>query len=288
MSETTEIAWTDATFNPWSGCEKISAGCKFCYAAALPPSMRRGALWGPTGTRIRASASYLAQPLKWNRAAEKAGVPAHVFCASVADWAEDRDDLDPWRDDLWATVAATPWLRWQMLTKRPHVAARYGAQFAANPNAWLGVSVEDQPAALERVPWALSVPASLIFLSVEPMIGPVKLDHMDIESHPAADSLSRIGAYQVNALSGRNTDMGRPCPDVRRVGWVIIGGESGRHARPLDLAWVRNLIGQCRAAGDPVFVKQLGSVWAREHGATHPKGGDMAEWPADLRIREMP
>ena len=281
MSVDTGIAWTDSTHNPWSGCSKVSAGCTNCYAADLPPAMRRHAVWGPTGTRVRASPAYLAEPHKWNAKAAKAGIRHRVFCASVADVFEDRADLDPWREDLWATIAATPWLDWQLLTKRPHVAARWAESHSWPVNAWIGTSVEDQAAADERILHLLRVPARIRFLSCEPLIGPVIL----------GDSLGTCRC-NVEALEGAGQHHPR-CPATRsRIDWVITGGESGHHARSMDPEWALDIIRQCQAAEVPVFHKQMGSVFAEIRAAAgiaaHPKGGDPREWPKAFRVREFP
>lgn len=251
MADTTGISWTDSTHNPWSGCFKLSAGCKFCYAAALPPSMRRNAIWGPDGARVRASAAYLAEPHAWSAKAAKTGVRRRVFCASVADVFEDRADLDPWREDLWTTIAATPWLDWQLVTKRPHVAARWAETHAWPANAWLGTSIESAYV-LGRIDHIRRVPAAVRFLSVEPLLGDI------------------------------------PEIDLTGIAWVITGGESGRSARPMDPAWALSLLERARDAGAAPFHKQMGSHWAQRVGATDPKGGDPAEWPEPFRVREFP
>lgn len=270
MSENTGIQWTDHTFNPWSGCTKISPGCANCYAAALPPSMRRNAEWGAGRDRVPASDAYWNEPVKWNRAAEKAGVRRRVFCASVADVFEDRASLDPWRDRLFNLIRATPWLDWQLLTKRPQVAVWWARGLTGDwpDNAWIGTSVENQDAANERVPWLVQLPAKVRFLSMEPMIGYVDVDRWldDLSADVDGD--------------GQTTERG--------IQWVIIGGESGNRARPFDPEWGRAVVRSCAWFGVPAFVKQMGSVWAAEHGAAHKKGGDPSEWPADLRVREMP
>lgn len=277
MSEHTEIQWTDHTFNPWSGCAKISAGCANCYAAALPPSMRRGAEWGESGTRVEAGADYWRQPLRWQTRAARTGVAEYVFCASTADLFEDRADLDPMRARLWTLIGQTPDLVWLLLTKRPHVAQRYDAEFAAHPNAWLGVSVEDQRAA-EQIPEALKVPASVRFLSCEPLLGPLDLMRWLYEPmycrdcgrnaiwyNPNPDNLPHLprctigapiapdgGCEECVACGGRDIAM----PGA--LDWVIVGGESGRRARPMHPAWVRGVRDQCVEAGVPFFFKQWG------------------------------
>ena len=228
----TKIEWTAVdghegyTFNPWSGCSKISAGCAHCYAANLPPGMRRGAKWGPNADRIPAAESGWAEPRAWNRKAQKLGVRLRVFCASTADVFEDRADLDPWRERLWQLINDTPHLDWLLLTKRPHVMAAWAKTHPWPVNAWAGTSVEDQSAADIRIPDLLTVPARVRFLSCEPLLGEVNIT-----------------------------------PYLSRLQWVIVGGESGHKARPMRPKWAYNLATQCQEAKVPFFFKQWGE-WA--------------------------
>jgi protein gp37 len=294
MSELTNISWTDSTHNPWSGCAKISAGCANCYAANLPPAMRRHAVWGPTGTRVRASESYLRQPFAWDAKAQRAGVRHRVFCASVADVFEDRADLDPWREDLWETIKATPWLDWQLLTKRPHVAARWAESHPWPVNAWIGTSVEDQAAADERIPHLLRVPARVRFLSCEPLIGAVDLDKLwchncETDEHVRFDPPAQPWCIECDSEVG-GAEWLDACADQRQrgVSWVITGGESGRNARPMSPGWALDIIRQCQAANVPVFHKQMGSAWAPAHNVFDSKGGNPSEWPEAFWVREFP
>ena len=149
-------------------------------------------------------------------------------------------------------------------------------------NVHLGVSVEDQQRADERIPHLLQTPATVRFLSCEPLLEKINLRHLD------ADRAGHTSMCQVDALTGRHSDMGRPCRDVARIDWVIVGGESGPGARPCDVRWVHDIVEQCRAAGVPAFVKQLGSRPLGVRSLKDRKGGDMSEWPAGLRARMMP
>lgn len=265
MSEDSKIEWTKHTFNPWSGCTKISAGCANCYAAATPPSMRRGAEWGDGRERKPASDSYWRQPLAWNRAAEKAGERHRVFCASMADVFEDRADLDPWRERLFALIGQTPALDWLLLTKRPQVATLWSETIAALPNIWIGTSVENQQAADDRIPWLLQVPARVRFLSMEPLLGAVDLTRLRPPDATWLDCLE--GREHI----GRSTTAGGP-----RIHWVIVGGESGHRARPMHPDWARGVRDQCKAAGVPFFFKQWGEY--------APIADDEAPIPADARL----
>lgn len=290
MGAATKIAWTDHTFNPWWGCERVSPACNNCYAETF--AKRTGNhVWGRNADRRFFGENHWNEPLGWDRKAAEAGRRELVFCASMADVFEDRDDLVEPRARLFDTIAATPNLVWLLLTKRPqHVldmvpAGWHGAGYADRPdrlwpsNVWVGTTVEDQERAFTRIPHLLRVPAPVRFLSCEPLLAPVDLTHMDVNGRDGAD-----GMYWINALTGRNTDMGRPCRDVRAVGWVICGGESGPRHRPLDLDAARSLRDQCAAAGVPYFFKQVG-------GRTPAAGGDSLDgevskvWPAQAGDR---
>ncbi len=257
MGRLTEISWCDHTFNPWWGCARKSKGCRFCYAETL--SNRYGLnTWGAKGPRRMLSDDNWRQPLKWNRDAEKTGVPARVFCASMADVFEDHHQLPEPRARLWDLIAETTSLRWLLLTKRPENVNRmapWGSDWP--PHVWLGTSIEDQEAADERLPLLRDIPAAVRFVSAEPLL-----------EYPVAD------------WSG--------------VNWLIVGGESGSKAkaRPMDPEWARRLVADARNVGAAPFVKQLGSVWSRTvpQIGIHKdmKGANWDRWPADLRVREFP
>jgi len=285
----TKIEWTATpradgtlapgyTFNPWMGCTKVSAGCANCYAEALIDKHYKKAQWGPDGTRVRTTPEYWRQPVKWNRAAAAAGERRKVFCASLADVFEERAELDAWRRDLWALIDATPSLDWLLLTKRPEnietLAPINWINRGAPHNVWLGTSVENQETANERIPLLLRYLPVVRFLSCEPLLGPLNFVGRD---HPC-------GYYfQAHMSMGQSP-----------IDWIIVGGESGRHARPCSLDWMRDLRDQCAATGVPCFVKQLGANVRLMDGDTgvyvcdDDKGGDPIEWPADLRVRQWP
>lgn len=278
--ENSKIAWTDNTFNPWIGCTKVSDGCKFCYAEALMDHRYGKVQWGPSGARQRTSAANWRKPHQWNRQAAKEGRRIRVFCASLADVFEDRDELIPWRADLFAMIEETPNLDWQLLTKRPENVPQMMPELPRN--VWLGTSVENQETADLRVPLLAQISAAVRFASYEPALGPIVFN-----------------SWWLNEV----------------LSWIIVGGESGHDARPFNIHWARQLVRDCDAAGVPVFVKQLGArpyscigshdSPAASYGAPvdcrgnagygcevlklkDKKGGDMDEWPEDLRVREMP
>jgi len=329
MGTTTTITWTDHTWNPWIGCTHSYIGCKFCYAEAH--ANRFGAAkWGANGTRVITSPANWKLPLKWNKQAEKAGVRAKVFCASLADAFEDwggklhnssgevliqsylgevRDSFDetcngPWekypdkqayklltlddiREDLFKLIDATPWLDWQLLTKRPENIRRmwpnnntpmgpceYRAALAGESNVnhrhnvWLLTSVSDQQTADKMIPELLKcrnlVP--VLGVSYEPALGPVDFGPM----------------------LGRN----RFDDPEDGLDWVIVGGESGPKARPCNIRWISTAIEQCQAAGVACFVKQMGADFRLQDGRSYHfddrKGGDWNQWHHQLKVRQFP
>lgn len=251
---TTKIAYVDHTHNPWHGCQKVSAGCANCYAEPIARRFAQGVnCWGPDSARIPASKRTWRQPLFWNGAAARAGERRRVLCMSMGDLFEQRPDLTDGRFRTFELIESTPWLDWPLLTKRPEyidvsIPQRWRIP-GWPPNAWMGVSCEDQRALDERVPYLLRCGACLHWLSLEPL-------------------LERI-------------DLGW----IKRIAWVVIGCESGAKRRPCKLEWVRSAIEQCDAAGVPAFVKQLSLLDAYRKGRV---SHDPAEWPVWARRREFP
>jgi hypothetical protein len=154
------------------------------------------------------------------------------------------------------------------------------------PNVWLGVSCEDQATADERIPVLLDTPAAVRFVSAEPLLGPVDLSHwLNIPAPEVFEDDPLAAHLMAEAIRDGQGDC------RRGIDWVIVGGESGPGARPFDLAWARALVGQCRDAGVACFVKQLGAQPQTRFDVLHlddRKGGDPAEWPEDLRVRQFP
>jgi protein gp37 len=288
MSEMTHIQWTGATWNPVQGCHKVSAGCAKCYM--FRDKERYGQ--GPNVV-IRSKPATFDKPLKWQREAEKGDRVSddlRVFTCSWSDWFIE--EADPWRDEMWAVIKACPLLTFQILTKRPErMAGHFPADWGPDgySNCWGGVSVEDQKAADARISHLLKSPWSIRFLSVEPILSPIDLTN------------GNASGYDWNYLTG---EMWSPAHSrrMRGVDWCIVGGESGNKtgkykARPTDVDWIRSVIEQCKVADATCFVKQLGSA-PFHHGSVSGKavpldlkdhhGGDIDEWPEDLRVREMP
>lgn len=317
MAENSKIEWTHHTFNPWRGCTKVSAGCDHCYAerdSKRFPAIR--GVWGKFGTRVIASDAMWNEPVKWSRKAAEAGERHRVFCASLADVFEGPETMpeESWesvsaaRERLGTLIDDTPHLDWLLLTKRPQNVLKYGplgyrwTMEGMPKNVWLGTSAEDQKTFDERWPLLAQIPAVVRWLSCEPLIGPIDFFYYGGD-HGDPISFSQL----------RGTDATEP--DIPGVDWVIVGGESGPGARPFDIAWAREIIYQCQAASVPCFVKQLGAVpmeseaaWRRRPHArllnarnkdrapadyvplfyADRKGGDMAEWPKDLQVRDFP
>ena len=292
MAENTAISWTTHSWNPWWGCTKIQgpdglpSACDNCYAAN--DAARYGfAVWGKDAPRRPLSEANWNKPRKWNETARIMGRPTLVFCASMADVFEARDDLDPLRARLWELIETTPFLIWQLLTKRPEQVRRMVPPSWLNggwpSNAWMGTTVEDDARARIRIPRLVDIPAPVRFLSVEPMFGPVTLDRwlylewMDALRPPGAPPSFRTedgeggwGCEMFATLQGRK-------PELQ---WVIIGGESGSRRTPLVDDHVRDLIEQCDTAEIPVFFKQASGF---RSGTFHPEFSHRKAFPPEAR-----
>ena len=257
-----KIEWTTHTFNPWIGCAKVSAGCKNCYAETLMDTRYGRAKWGPNGTRTRTSKANWRKPIQWNKAAQATGIRPRVFCSSLADVFENFEGLNEIRDDLFQLIILTPHLNWLLLTKRPeNVMNMVPPSWAEHLpfNVWVGVSVENQKTADERIPLLLQIPAAVRFLSCEPLLGPVDLSKwlyrtLSTEERNALyDSTGGGEAYCLACSRAELHNLG--------INWVIVGGESGHGARPMHPDWLRNLRDQCQAVGVAFFFKQWGEWW---------------------------
>ncbi len=280
MADHTHIEWTDATWNPVTGCSVVSPGCTNCYAmklagtrlkhhpsrAGLTVDTKAGPVWNGM---VRLNEQWLDQPLRWKR-------PRMIFVCAHGDLFHE-DVPDEWIDRIFAVMAEAHWHTFQVLTKRSARARAYLSTWATRErigeaqhhehgdncaytnvacdaiwplnNVWLGVSAEDQQRADDRVPDLLETPAAVRFVSAEPLLGPIEL--RDI--HDGVDCL------------GRRTGA--------RLDWVIVGGESGRRARPTHPDWVRNIRDACAAAGTAFFFKQWGT-WS----AFYDRDRDDPDW----------
>ncbi|WP_250507639.1 phage Gp37/Gp68 family protein [Caballeronia sp. GAFFF3] len=253
MSENSKIEWTDHTFNPWEGCQKVGPGCDHCYAETRNARFAGGTAinWGPGAPRRRTSPANWRKPLQWNKAhAEffaQHGRRQRVFCASLADVFDNAVPKE-WRRDLFDLIELTPNLNWLLLTKRIgnvfDMVARTRSHdwLAGRDNVWLGATVVNQEEADRDIPKLLAVPARVRFLSMEPLLGPVDL-RFRARSFGFPSHIDRHG----NAH-------GMP----QGIHWVIAGGESGRGARAMHPDWARSLRDQCKRAGVPFLFKQWG------------------------------
>ena len=304
MAESSSIEWTDATWNPVTGCDVVSPGCTNCYAmrlagtrlkhipsrASLTRDTKAGPVWNG---EIRVNEEWMDQPLRWKR-------PRMIFVCAHGDLFHEKVP-DEVLDRVFAVMALSPQHTFQVLTKRsarlrdyinrPHGyfdhqrredtaieracwdILRDRRTLSENlikwpwplPNVWLGVSAEDQKRADERIPDLLATPASIRFVSAEPLLGPINLRRIRIapDHHTIIDALD---GYAVAGKPGRERTM---------LDWVIVGGESGRGARPMHPAWARQIRDQCENAGVPFFFKQWG-IWAVASEANGHDDSDMS------------
>lgn len=292
MGDRSAIEWTDATWNPVTGCAKVSSGCRNCYAERLFPRSYPGRAF----TDVRLHENRITQPLRWRK-------PRRVFVNSMSDLFHEHV-TDEFIAAVFAVMAARPRHTFQVLTKRPErmlnwtqwmgstktdgamtpqrkMSVAFGESLIAGsmlptnplaaieaahwplPNVWLGVSCEHQQTADARIPVLLRTPAAVRFVSAEPLLGPVDLRHLQSGDPPT----------EIDALAethGAPRPRGGTCD---RLDWLIVGGESGPKARPMDPAWARSIRDQCRATGVPFFMKQM----SRKAGI-----------PEDLLVREWP
>ncbi len=301
MAERSNIEWTDATFNPWIGCTKVSPACDHCYAERDFDLRRHVVQWGAGQARKRTSYANWKLPRQWNAKpffqCEDCGhrsegekwrevgpnmgltdsgyacprcnsrsmneARRRVFCASLADVFDNEVPVE-WRRDLFDLIAATPNLDWLLLTKRiGNVRSLYGGAYldSARPlpaNVWLGATICNQDEADRDIPKLLEVPAAVRFLSIEPMLGPISLTSHGFIA-PDEDGPDRIG-YMVGPDDGKSGLWPTREQALSKSGlhWIIVGGESGPHARPMHPEWARDLRDQCAAAGVPFLFKQWG------------------------------
>lgn len=239
MAETTPIEWTDRTWSPWEGCTKVSPGCDHCYAESMNRWLHRGENWGPGAPRREFSDDHWKKLERWNAQAEKAGKRMKVF-PSICDPFDNevRPDL---RARHWAAMMMTPWLDHLILTKRignaEKMLAAPGMPKDVLANVRIGATFVNQLEYDRDIGKLLSLPYAT-FGSFEPLLGPIDL---------------RMGGASIPDYT--------PHRPLQRIGWVIVGGESGPQARPMHPGWARSLRDQCAAAGVPFMFKQWGE-WA--------------------------
>lgn len=234
MAIESAISWTDATFNPWIGCTKVSPACDRCYAARDNERRKWVDGWG-VGVPRRRTKTW-GDPLKWNRQAAITGYRTRVFCASLAD-VFDNEVEQLWREDLWALIRSTPNLRWMLVTKR-----------IGNANKMLPFD------------WTSGAFAHVGIMSTLENQEVWDRDYRKLKALPAAWH----GVSAEPLLSG--IDIGPMTYHFGPVDWIITGGESGPGFRPLNMDWVRSLRDQCAAAGITFHHKQNGGNRGKDAG----------------------
>jgi protein gp37 len=270
VSDKSAIEWTDATWNPVTGCTKVSPGCDHCYAETFAERFRgTPGHHFENGFDLTLRPERLGHPLAWKK-------PKRIFVNSMSDLFHD-DIPDEYIAKVWETMAATPQHTYQLLTKRH---ARMRSFFTRWPNAvltnlWLGVSVEDQKWADIRIPTLLDTPAAVRWISAEPLLGPVDLTNL--ATHSRGPVAHWEGRDQLNTLTGVPRDPA--WKSFPGLDWVVVGGESGREARPMDPDWARSLRDQCTKARVPFLFKQWGGVNKKATGR-ELDGRTWDEYPA--------
>ena len=279
MADKTKIEWTDATWNPITGCSRVSPGCEHCYAERLAGTRlkhhwsRKGLTRpGPDGPiwtgEVRLNEEWMDQPLRWKK-------PRRVFVCAHADLFHENVP-DEWLDRVFEVMAMAQRHTFQVLTKRPAKMFEYIKDVSLAPtderqrhlgpkwplpNVWLGVSAENQECANNRIPALLATPAAVRWVSVEPLLGPVDLTNIPIQMKGGL-------VYGRNAINSTACGMDYPALD-----WVVVGGESGPGYRPMNPDWARSIRDQCGNADVPFFMKQMAGK---------------KPIPDDLMIREYP
>lgn len=329
MADNTKIEWTEATWNIITGCSHASPGCKRCYAQLLAGTRlrthpSRAGLTMPSKNgpvfngEVRFNEEWLTQPLRWKR-------PRMIFVCAHGDLFHESVP-DAWIDRVFSVMALAPQHTFQVLTKRsarmqkivsrltglaqaaqlggtviadefPHIAGAIahpsGARSWPLPNVWLGVSVEDQKRADERIPDLLATPAAVRWISAEPLLGPVDIGKWiptcyecgatcgeRLATIPSVERCESCGEECDQATAPGFSEACPKCggelepvcpecghymvyqhPDTANIDWIVVGGESGPGARPMHPDWARSLRDQCAAAGVPFFFKQWGE-WA--------------------------
>lgn len=247
MADLTEIEWTDSTWNPVTGCKKVTAGCDFCYAERFSERFR-GVKGHPfeNGFDLTLRPERLDQPLEWKK-------PRRIFVNSMSDLFHREVPIE-FIDRVFDTMEKASWHTYQVLTKRSSLMTRflkrrYGEERQAPPHIWLGVSVEDQKNTV-RLNHLKVARATVKFVSFEPLIGP-------------------IGPVSLKGID-----------------WVIVGGESGPFARPMEEEWALDLLKQCKKDKVAFFFKQWGG-YRPKSGGRLLKGREWSEYPKVAKTRVL-
>lgn len=266
------IRWTNRTWNPIRGCWPVSPGCLNCYAmgvaarfSGLDPKGKPLAYYGlakmtPGGPRwtdeIMVVEKHMKDPLKWKE-------PVRIFVNSMSDLFHEKLPFHV-IDDIFDVMVQADWHTYQILTKRADRMLEYFLSTSnrteyleKNRKIWMGVSIEnDDPKVISRLDALVQIPAGVRMVSAEPLLSP-------IDFRPWLKK-----GYGIQ--------------------WMVVGGESGGNARPMELQWAIDIRRHCQEAGVACFMKQKGSVLARALGCKDQKGGDMAEWPEEIQVQEYP
>jgi len=266
MAENSKIEWTDHTWSPWEGCTKISPACDHCYAARMNGWLKAGNNWGPGAPRLEYGDEHWKKPIRWAAKAQNEGTQPKVF-PSVCD-PFDNEVRPELRAKFFDLIYATQPLTWLLLTKRignvKSMLQGPGMPGRLPSNVWLGATICNQVEAERDIPKLQDIQATVRFLSVEPMLGPITIGRGGAEKHGFLTRKERDGregdewwTYADYPLEGlRSTKQGQY--KVPRIDWVICGGESGPKARPMHPDWPTSLRDQCAAAGVPFLFKQFG------------------------------
>ena len=250
-----KIEWTEATWNPLRGCARVSEGCRFCYAERVADRFSgegqpyeglttRGKDGQPRwNNEIMLVPHMLKKPLSWKQ-------PRRIFVNSMSDLFHEKVPFD-YIQQVFDVMRQASWHEFQILTKRAERLADLSPKIDWPQNVWMGVSIEDSRV-IDRADALREVPATIRFLSLEPLIGSI------------------------------------PNLNLEGLDWAIIGGESGNQARIMEPEWAIDLLNQCRSANVPCFVKQMGTQWAKRQGSKSRKGDDFSEFPEALQVREYP
>lgn len=279
MGAITGIGWTDHSFNGWIGCSEAGPGCVLCYARDLDARYQWGVKkedrrtdglaphWGPGAPRYRTSAGNWKGPILWNKQAQARGVPAKVFCNSLSD-VFDNEVEQQWREDLFALWRETPWLRWQVLTKRvPNIRRMLPFDWGTGyRNVGLVATIVNQAEWDRDAMRLLGIPAAWHGFSLEPQL----------------ELIFPFGLLK-RAIGGGSV-------------WIITGGESAQKGadgktiepRPYNLRWARSLLAESRINFSKVFVKQTGAKPIGCEAPTDGSGSNPDLWPADIRVQQFP
>ena len=253
MADNSSIEWTEATWNPVSGCTRVSAGCDNCYAVAMTKRLENMGNLKYSGLVSHAKNHFngvvkvhpdtLDTPLKWKK-------PRTIFVNSMSDLFH-KNVPDTFILEVFDVMRRAGWHQFQVLTKRPERAEEMNAVIDWPSNVWIGTSVEDDRV-VERIDRLRATSATIRFLSLEPLLGPL------------------------------------PNLNLQGINWVIVGGESGPNSRSLNIEWVKDIREQCLKLGVSFFFKQLGSVLASAVGTKDNKGSNWSDLPLAIRVREYP